>query len=68
MTDKCYDCGSTIPGHHTMSCDLTGPNDIKDLPQLLGTQWWIGPMPESAGDLRYRELTEDEVKQLRGEQ
>lgn len=28
----CYDCGSTVPGHHSELCDLTGPGDVKDLP------------------------------------
>lgn len=64
---KCYDCGSTIPGHHTPNCEMAGEGDIMDLPRQLGTQWWVGELPESAGDLRYKELTELEVNQLRSE-
>lgn len=37
---KCYDCGSTIPNHHTPLCDLSGPYSILDLPEVEGTQWW----------------------------
>lgn len=66
-SEPCYDCGSTIPGHHTTICDLTGNGDIKDLPRKLGTQYWIGEMPEGAGDLRYQELTESEIENLKNE-
>ena len=37
---SCYDCGSTIKGHHTPRCEMSGQNDIKDLPEIPGTQWW----------------------------
>lgn len=40
--DRCYDCGSTIPGRHTPLCDLAPKNAIRDLPQQPGTQWWAG--------------------------
>lgn len=40
--NMCYDCGSTIPNHHTPLCALADDDDIKDLPQKEGTQWWIG--------------------------
>lgn len=36
----CYDCGSTIKGHHTQSCECTEDTDIRDLPQVEGTQYW----------------------------
>lgn len=37
--DPCYDCGSTIPGHHTTICDLHG-GQTRDLPCIPGTQYW----------------------------
>jgi len=37
---RCYDCGSTIPGHHTPACEMANPGDARDLPQIPGTQWW----------------------------
>lgn len=36
----CWDCGSTIFGHHTPDCSFSGEDDILDLPQVPGTQWW----------------------------
>ena len=42
----CYDCGSTIEGHHTPSCDLTVEGDILDLPEVPGTQWWDKDAPQ----------------------
>jgi hypothetical protein len=42
---KCWDCGSTIPGHHTPLCDLAEEGDVRDLPQQPGTQWWTGEAP-----------------------
>lgn len=42
--NPCYDCGSTIDGHHTPSCDLTMAGDILDLPEIEGTQWWDKPV------------------------
>ena len=38
---KCYDCGSTNPGHHTALCAMTGSGDKLDLPAYGKTQWWI---------------------------
>lgn len=38
MWSACYDCGSSIPGHHTPSCELGGPTDEYDLPEVPGTQ------------------------------
>lgn len=38
--DPCYDCGSTIPGHHTKLCDFVEKGDVLDLPAVPGTQWW----------------------------
>ncbi len=43
--DKCYDCGSTIDGHHTALCDFAEKGDILDLPMQAGTQWWTGEVP-----------------------
>ena len=63
--NKGYDCGSTIVGHHTPNCEMGGKNDVMDLPAILGSQWWIGEMPESAGDLRHAELTRDEITDLK---
>lgn len=37
---RCYDCGSTIPHHHTPMCDLAELTAIRDLPAEPGTQWW----------------------------
>lgn len=45
----CYDCGSTIPKHHTPRCDMSDPGDILDLPQVPGTQWWTGSLPPDGG-------------------
>ena len=36
----CYDCGSTIPNHHTPLCGMVGDRAVRDLPQTPGTQWW----------------------------
>jgi len=36
----CYDCGSTIKGHHTTICEMAWPGDVKDLPCQPGTQYW----------------------------
>ena len=44
--NPCYDCGSTIKGHHTLHCDLTGPRDKRDLPQRKGTQYWTRMIPD----------------------
>lgn len=38
---SCYDCGSTIKGHHTKSCAFPAKGDKRDLPEIPGTQWWI---------------------------
>ena len=45
--ESCYDCGSTVPGHHTPSCDLAPQGAIKDLPQQPGTQYWTGDRVDS---------------------
>jgi hypothetical protein len=42
--DKCYDCGSDIPGHHTLLCDFAAEDDIRDLPACPGTQHWTGEL------------------------
>lgn len=58
----CYDCGSTIPKHHTPHCDLAEHDAIRDLLAIPGTQWWaasakpIGERPttiENAKDRGY---------------
>ena len=36
----CYDCGSTIEGHHTELCEMAEDNAVRDLPAHPGTQWW----------------------------
>jgi len=38
--DRCYDCGSTIPGHHTPLCEMAPEGAVRDLPAKPGTQWW----------------------------
>lgn len=43
--DPCYNCGSTIPGHHTFTCDFAGPGDKRDLPQVDGFQYWTKELP-----------------------
>lgn len=43
---KCWDCGSTIEGHHTRHCEMAEENAIRDLPHTPGTQWWTGEVPE----------------------
>jgi hypothetical protein len=42
----CYDCGSTILGHHTKLCDLAEEWAIHDLPAQPGTQYWTGQVPK----------------------
>jgi len=44
--NPCYDCGSTIPKHHTKTCDMTRNGNIKDLPSKPGTQYWTGINPD----------------------
>lgn len=39
---RCWDCGSTIEGHHTQLCEMAGSDDARDLPSQPGTQWWTG--------------------------
>lgn len=39
-TFQCYDCGSTLTGHHTPLCDMAEKGDQKDLPAVKGTQYW----------------------------
>ena len=42
--DSCYDCGSTISGHHTPLCAFADDEtDARDLPAIEGTQWWDKP-------------------------
>lgn len=38
----CYDCGSTIPRHHTPHCEMAPKSAIHDLPEEEGTQFWTG--------------------------
>lgn len=38
---SCYNCGSTIRGHHTLSCTFSSKKDKRDLPEIPGTQWWV---------------------------
>ena len=45
-TNPCYDCGSTIAGHHTALCDMAGKDDKMDLPARPNSQHWTGDMPE----------------------
>lgn len=40
LGNKCYDCGSTIPNHHTEKCDLAESGAIRDLVSIKNTQWW----------------------------
>lgn len=54
--EPCYDCGSTIPGHHSDLCDLTGPGDKKDLESCGNRrpgcpQAWIGTL-DSNGNVK----------------
>ena len=39
-SEPCYDCGSTIPCHHTAICATCYDDDVKDLPAVPGTQYW----------------------------
>ena len=41
--DKCYDCHSDIPGHHTPNCEMVPDGAVKDLPQKTGTQYYDNP-------------------------
>jgi hypothetical protein len=45
--DPCYDCGSTIPDHHTPSCEFGPDGCIRDLPERPGTQHWTHEIPEN---------------------
>ena len=48
---ECYDCGSTISGHHTRLCDLAGPNAIRDLPSKRpDSAHWSGEVPRGLED------------------
>lgn len=42
----CYDCGSTILGHHTRLCELAEDWAIRDLPSLPNSQHWTGEIPK----------------------
>ncbi len=55
--EKCWDCGSTIPAHHTKLCELSGPNHIRDLPAQPGTQWWTEA--SKTGELYKSKATEE---------
>lgn len=47
LREPCYDCGSTIAGHHTTKCDLAyGERDVKDLGCIDTTQYWDRVVPE----------------------
>lgn len=41
----CYDCGSTIEGHHTELCEMAEDDAVRDLPAHPGTQWWTEAVP-----------------------
>lgn len=49
-TDPCWDCGSTVPGHHTTCCDMADPDEAKDLPCTwngrTGSQRWLLTAPQ----------------------
>lgn len=54
--EPCYDCGSTIPGHHSNLCDLSSPGDKKDLESCGNRrpgcpQAWIGTL-DSNGNVK----------------
>lgn len=40
INKACWDCGSTIKGHHTPLCEFAQFGDKLDLPAIPGTQWW----------------------------
>jgi hypothetical protein len=42
----CYDCGSTIMGHHTRLCELAEDWAVRDLPSLPNSQYWTGKIPK----------------------
>lgn len=42
----CYDCGSTLDGHHTKLCDLAPKNAVRNLPAVKGTHYWNEVIPE----------------------
>jgi hypothetical protein len=42
----CYDCGSTILGHHTRLCELAEDWAVRDLPSLPRSQYWTGRIPQ----------------------
>lgn len=44
--EACYDCGSTIQGHHTAMCDLAGVGEKHDLPSKPKSHHWTGEVPE----------------------
>lgn len=62
----CYDCGSTIKGHHTFLCEFVRKRDRRDLPASPGTQWWNKKPPIKASTRAinelYRELKTDKSK------
>lgn len=45
-SNPCYDCGSTIRGQHTPSCDLAPKKSKRDLPEKPGTQYWTRERPK----------------------
>lgn len=54
LNDKCYDCGSTIPNHHTKLCDFAenDPENILDLPMIEGTQYWNKMLPDPPSEIK----------------
>lgn len=54
--DPCYDCGSNVPGHHTLFCEFAGAGDVRDLPSTPGTQHWSGEAPD------YRKVAQEWLK------
>jgi hypothetical protein len=37
----CWDCGSTVPDHHTRLCQFGTPDTINDLPAAGRSQYWV---------------------------
>ena len=56
MPRPCYDCGSTIAGHHTPLCEMAEPGDEKDLPQKKGTQHWTGDVPTMTTQITFKNV------------
>jgi len=45
---SCYDCGSTLKGHHTFFCEFAAKRHRRDLPSRARTQHWNGQPPIKA--------------------